>query len=225
MLKQTQLREPMNYLGLESADGKELDSRVSALEAVDGKLLDDRVDSLEAATSNIQTPVGAGQTRFVGGVSASSMIAPNLLGPMLTFSGHPPNDSSPQYLNMSGTINNTFRSSLYEGADDAYPFHNFFVAPYNGSISHLSWARISWGPDIPLTDSYHILQFEVDGVLIGSQCVPHYARDYQALVGVVFSMGQTVALRFVNPYNPGFRGLGRVLMFAHVVPTSSHSTI
>ncbi len=98
----------MNYLGM------------SCLETVHGKLLDARVDSLEAATSNIQKPVGAGQTHFVGGVSAGSMIAPNLLGPMLTFSGNPPNESPIQYLNMSGTINNTFRSSLYEGVDDFF---------------------------------------------------------------------------------------------------------
>jgi hypothetical protein len=216
----------MNYLGiscLQTADGKELDSRVSALEAVDGKLLDDRVDSLEAATSNIENAARTSVTTVSGSLVAENVFGKNLIGPMLSFAGRPVTGDVIQYFNMDAPIQTAFRSVLGEGAVDSH--HNFFIAPFNCTVPVLSWSRIPWGPDDPLENGRNNVQFEIDGVLTGGQVVINGVRDYEELRGVNISVGQTVALRYVVDSYPYWKSIGQIRMFACLQPAGKRSTI
>ena len=197
----------MNYLGH------------SCLESKEGVVLESRVEALEAKTVNIHDVVSGFVTVVSGDLDAGRIIAPNLLGTMLTFSGNPSNNTIPQYLNLSGTINNVFRNSLYEGSDAIYPVHNYVVAPFDATIKTLSWARIPWGPGYALEDG-SVVQFEVNKVLVGTPCVIKGSTNFEYLnPGVEINTGQTVALRYVNADSDTWRAFGRVLMWASLIPT------
>ena len=139
----------MNYLGiscLETTDGGMLDARVSALEshAVDGKQLDSRVSALESHTVNLENAARTNVTTVSGSIVAENVFGKNLIGPMLSFSGRPVNNDLIQYFNMDAPIQTPFRSVLWEGDVDSH--HNFFIAPFNCTVSVLSWSRIPYGP-------------------------------------------------------------------------------
>jgi hypothetical protein len=211
MLKQTQLREPMNYLG------------ISCLETTDGKLLDSRVSALESHTVNLENAARTTVTTVSGSIVAENVFGKNLIGPMLSFAGRPVTGDAHQYFNMDAPIQTAFRSVLSEGAVDTY--HNFFIAPFNCTVTVLSWSRIPWGPDDPLENGRNNVQFEIDGVLTGSQVVINGLRDYEELVGVNISVGQTVALRYAIGGYPYWKSIGQIRMFACLQPAGKRSTI
>ena len=213
MLKQTQLSEThkMNYLG------------ISCLETTDGKLLDSRVSALESHTVNLENAARTNVTTVSGSIVAENVFGKNLIGPMLSFSGRPVNNDLIQYFNMDAPIQTPFRSVLWEGDVDSH--HNFFIAPFNCTVSILSWSRIPYGPDDPLENGRNNVQFEIDGVLTGGQVVINGVRDYEELRGVNISVGQTVALRYVVDSYPYWKSIGQIRMFACLQPAGKRSTI
>ena len=185
--------------------------------------LEVRVASIETKTIHVLPAQSPTRTVVSGELFADYVVGPNLIGGMLTFSGHPVTNAPVQYFNMAGTINHAFLDVLSEGSDDAN--HNFFVAPFNCTINTLSWSRIQWGPDDPLENGRNLVQFEVGGNLVGTQVISNGVRDYESLTGVEISVGQTVSLQYVPMNYPYWKSIGKIRMFASLVPAGRRSTM
>ena len=212
MLKQTQLREPMNYLG------------ISCLETVDGKDLEARVDALEANTSNIQNPTRTPLTTIVGEVQAGCLLSPNLLGGTICFAGRPPGRDGPQYFNIDSGINDYFLHTHYEGDLTSNPVYNYCVAVAYAKITTLSWTRISYWPGYP-AEARPYIQLEVDKQLVGSAVLLREAIDFLELdPPIEIKPGQVIALRYTNCDTDYWRSMGKIRLWANVVPTR-HNTI